>query len=122
MKLGFWRKSDTRLPGGSLAAPVEYQCFLSLSPAYPVLDVARCEIESQGGESNVQHVLHVRVYDEESDKVAHFHLRIGVSRGRPWLEVAAQRGNGSKNLLKKAVAVWRDAALSSLGMIKRIHS
>jgi hypothetical protein len=86
---------------------------LRLAPYHLVLDCDRVEVEGQTGVEKNEEVLHVRVYDRDKDKTAHFHVSVGVRRGRPFCEVAAM--TEGKSVVKRATATWRDAALSSLG-------
>jgi len=107
MKLEFFRRVRDGLQ------KVE-EPHLDLSPYHPVLDCERVEVEGHSGVEKNEEVLHVRVYDAEKDKTAHFHIGIGVRRGRPFCEVSAM--TEGKSVVKRATATWRDSALSSIGM------
>ena len=88
----------------------EQKVRLVLSPSHPVLDCSRLEVEGICGVVNKDEVLHVRIKDDDTGKTAHFHVSIGVKRGRPFCEVAGMTDR--KSNIKSVTATWREPAKS----------
>jgi hypothetical protein len=66
------------------------------------MDLERCEAEHDW--SNTE-VLHVRITDPDTGKIAHVHFSVGIKNGRPYGEVVTIRENDESR--KSATATWR---------------
>jgi len=77
-----------------------------LRPSHPVLvvDRAECDLDADSSLTIPPEILHVKVVD--GDKIAHFHIRVGVKKGRAFVDVCGHGRNSSTDRKKKAQGAW----------------
>jgi len=76
-----------------------------MRPSHPVLVVDRAECDLDTSSFTIPpEILHVKVVD--GDKTAHFHIRVGVKKGRPFVDVCGVGRDSSTDRKKKAQGAW----------------
>ena len=81
--------------------------LLGLRPQHPMLTVDRTEVDKDLSQQMAYlppEVLHIRVVD--GDRAAHFHVRVGVKKGRPFVEVCGLGRDSTTDHVKKTVGAW----------------
>ena len=72
-----------------------------MRPSHPVLVVDRAECDGDSFTIPPE-ILHIKVMD--GDRMAHFHIRVGVKKGRPFVDVCAIAPHTDK--IKKITGAW----------------
>ena len=99
---------------GHLAGGADLIDIGDVRPSHPVLivDRAECDLDANSSFTIPPEVLHIKVIDpsrtDKSSKgcAAHFHIRVGVKKGRPFVDVCALGHDSSTDNKKKATGVW----------------
>lgn len=75
-----------------------------LRPSHPVLvvDRAECDLDADSSLTIPPEILHVKVVD--GNKIAHFHIRVGVKRSRAFVDVCGH--DSSVDRKKKVNGSW----------------
>ena len=104
MKLDLSCTENTAIHKGMLS--VSEVDLGQLRPSHPVLvvDRAECDLDADSSLTIPPEILHVKVVD--GDKIAHFHIRVGVKKGRAFVDVCGHGRNSSTDRKKKAQGAW----------------
>ena len=78
-----------------------------LRPSHPVLivDRAECDLDADSSLTIAPEILHIKVVDRDRG-VAHFHVRVGVRYGRPFVSICASGLEPSRDNKKRSTGVW----------------